>query len=228
MVYDLALARSQITIYWDRSDKRLRQNPDCRVYGSLLRTCKTVHADARAMLYSTTFEIEDMEYLDIWLQRIGPRAANIRAIKLSRSFQASGARQHHQLGTFPRWNQNDYRATSRRVARLLRDCENLESLDLGFRYTTKHRNTALIKTTGNPTRWEVESRLLAEMVFSDFLPLLEKTKSLGKTSVQVANLPKIHPKNFEYIALYHYVINGEPEQEVARHMKLLVERYISG
>ncbi|KAI8241079.1 hypothetical protein K4K55_012897 [Colletotrichum sp. SAR 10_96] len=228
MIYDLALARSQVTIYWDRSDKRLRQNPDCRVFGSLLRTCKTVHADARAMLYSTTFELEDMEYLDIWLQRIGPRVANIRAIKLSQPFQGPGARQHPLLGNFPLWSQKDYRATSRRVARLLSHCENLESLDLGFRYTLRYRNTALIKTKGSFTRWEVEARLLAEMVFSDLLPLLEKTKSLGKTLVQVANLPKIHPKNLEYIAHYRYVTNGEPEQEVARHMKLLVERYISG
>ncbi|KAI8297336.1 hypothetical protein K4K59_003513 [Colletotrichum sp. SAR11_240] len=208
MIYDLSLARSQVTIYWDRSDKRLRQNPDCRVFGSLLRTCKTVHADATAMLYSTTFELEDMEFLDIWLQQIGPRAANIRAIKLSQPFQGSGARQHPILGNFPLWSQKDYRATSRRVARLL--------------------SHSLIKTKGNPTRWEVEARLLAEMVFSDLLPLLEKTTSLGKTSVQVANLPKIHPKNFEYIAHYQYVTDGEPEQEVARHMKLLVERYISG
>ncbi|KAI8270684.1 hypothetical protein K4K58_008512 [Colletotrichum sp. SAR11_239] len=228
MIYDLALARRQFIIYWDRSDKRLRQNPDCLVFGSLLRTCKTVHADARAMLYSTTFELEDMEYLDIWLQQIGPRAASIRAIKLSQPFQGSGARQHPLLGNFPLWNQKDYRATSRRVARLLSHCENLESLDLGFRYTLRYRNPALIKTKGNLKRWEVEARLLAEMVFSDLLPLLKKTKSLGKTSVQVANLPKIHPKNFEYIAHYRYVTNGEPEQEVARHMKLLVERYISG
>ncbi|KAJ3954082.1 hypothetical protein N0V92_009420 [Colletotrichum tropicale] len=189
----------------------------------------TVHADAAAMMYSNTFEIEDMEHLEKWLLQVWTKVFHIRAIKLTQPFQASGARRNEDIGNFPLWNQRDYRTTSRHVARLLIHCEDLESLDLGFRYTMRYQNKTLLKATDNPKPWEEATRLLTEMVFSDFYHLLAAGKSFDKTVDQLANLLKIHPQNFEYISWYYDARQGEdPERESARHMKLLVEQYIPG
>ncbi|KAK7447143.1 hypothetical protein Landi51_07018 [Colletotrichum acutatum] len=204
---------------------RFRHHRDHRVSGSLLRTCKTIHADARALMYSTTFEIENMDYLERWLKRVGPGAVNIREIKLTRSFQASFAQSYGV--NLPVWNQRDYRATTRRVAKLLGGCQHLESLDLGFLYTTVYQTTTLIENKDKPAYWQREARLLAEMVFSDLSVLLVAAKASGKTLDQVAGLPKIHHKNFDCIEHHPSSVgNGQPRRETACHMKLLIAKHI--
>ncbi|KAJ0312327.1 hypothetical protein COL516b_001403 [Colletotrichum fioriniae] len=225
MVYDLTLVQRRITIYWDHRNMRFRHNRDQRISGSLLRTCKTVHADARALMYSTTFEFENMDYLEKWLNKVGPGVVNIRNIRLTRSFQASFAQSYGV--NLPMWNQRDYRATTRRVAKLLSACQHLESLDLGFLYTTVYQTATLIENKDKPAYWQKEARLLAEMVFSDLSVLLRAAKASGKTLDQVASLPKIHHKNFECIRHHpSNVANGQPSRETACHMKLLIAKYI--
>ncbi|KAJ0332299.1 hypothetical protein COL5a_002007 [Colletotrichum fioriniae] len=186
---------------------RFRHNRDQRISGSLLRTCKTVHADARALMYSTTFEFENMDYLEKWLNKAS----------FAQSYGVN----------LPMWNQRDYRATTRRVAKLLSACQHLESLDLGFLYTTVYQTATLIENKDKPAYWQKEARLLAEMVFSDLSVLLRAAKASGKTLDQVASLPKIHHKNFECIRHHpSNVANGQPSRETACHMKLLIAKYI--
>ncbi|KAK1623675.1 hypothetical protein BDP81DRAFT_399352 [Colletotrichum phormii] len=222
MVYGLAFVQSRITVYWDPRNKRFRHSGS----SSLLHTCKTTLAEARAMLdYSASFEIEDIEYLEMWLKGIGMRVLNLRVIKLTRSFQAAFVRKRG-IGNFRVWKQREYRATSRRVAQLLSGCQHLESLDLGYFYTTKYQKTTLIEMQDNPRDWKVQIRLLTEMVFEDLLLLLQGAKSSGKTLDQVVNLLKIHPNNFESITMYYHLKKGKPEREAARHMKVLVEKFI--
>ncbi|KAK1689534.1 hypothetical protein BDP55DRAFT_712639 [Colletotrichum godetiae] len=226
MVYGLAFVQIRITVYWDSRTKRCRQRSDLSGSSSLLHTCKTTYAEARAMLdYSATFEIEDMEYLEMWLKKIGMRVLNLRVIKLTRSFQAAFVR---KLGieNFRVLKQREYRAISRRVAQLLSGCQHLESLDLGYLYTTKYQKTTLIEYKDNPRDWKVQVRLLTEMVFEDMLLLLAGVKSFGKTLDQVVNLLEIHPKNFESITKYYHLNNRMPEREAARHMRVLARKFI--
>ncbi|KXH65025.1 hypothetical protein CNYM01_13986 [Colletotrichum nymphaeae SA-01] len=226
MVYDLTLVQRRIIISWDRCKMRFRHHRDHRVSGSLLRTCKAVYADARALMYSATFELENMEYLEEWLRTLGSGAVDIRDIRLTRSFQASYAQSYGV--NLPVWYQGDYRATTRQVAKLLSGCHHLENLELGFLYTTKYQTTPLIENTDNPPYWKKEARLLAEMVFRDLFVLLVAAKASGKTVDQVASLAQIHHKNFE--CLKHHPSNvgkGNPHGETRCHMKLLVAKYIA-
>ncbi|KAI3531889.1 hypothetical protein CSPX01_13857 [Colletotrichum filicis] len=223
MVYDLTLVQRRIIINWDRRNMRFRQHRYHPVSGALIRTCKTVYADARALMYSATFELENMDYLEKWLRTLGSGAVDIRDIRLTRSFQASSAQRYGV--NIPVWNQRDYRATTRQVAKLLSGCRHLENLDLGFSYTTKYQTTPLIENKDNPTIWQKEARLLAEMVFRDLFVLLVAAKASGKTVDQVASLPQ----NFKCVILGplpRKVGNGNPQRETACHMKLLIAKYI--
>ncbi|KAK1704515.1 hypothetical protein BDP67DRAFT_495491 [Colletotrichum lupini] len=222
MVYDLTLVQRRIIINCDRRNMRFRHNRNHPVSGALIRTCKTVYADARALMYSATFELENMDYLEKWLRTLGSGAVDIRDIRLTRSFQASSAQRYGV--NIPVWNQRDYRATTRQVAKLLSGCRHLENLDLGFSYTTKYQTTPLIENKDNPAYWQKEARLLAEMVFRDLFVLLVAAKASGKTVDQVASLPQ----NFKCaISLRpRKVGNGHPQRETACHMKLLIAKYI--
>ncbi|KAK1466490.1 hypothetical protein CCUS01_07311 [Colletotrichum cuscutae] len=225
MVYDLTLVQRRIIINCNRRNMRFRHNRNHPVSGPLIRTCKTVYADARALMYSATFELENMDYLEKWLRTLGSGAVDIRDIRLTRSFQAYFAQSYGV--NLPVRNQKDYRATTRQVARLLSGCRHLENLDLGFLYTKKFRTTPLIENKDNPAYWQKEARLLAEMVFRDLFVLLVAAKASGQTVDQVASLPQIHHKNFECIKHHpSNVGNGNPQRETACHMKLLIAKYI--
>ncbi|KAF9869985.1 hypothetical protein CkaCkLH20_12594 [Colletotrichum karsti] len=168
------------------------------VFGSLLRTCKTVHADASAMLYSNGFALDTMQDLAQWLRAIGRNAVHLRGITFLHHIQAASFNLKPRGPKLKLGNQCVHRYASRKVAAMLANSQHLEPLKMQFRYTTVYRNQGLsVPRNDSPEHWVRTARVIAEMVYNDFRPILRQAISRGKSVSEACRLIQVHRGNFE-------------------------------
>ncbi|WYZ44512.1 hypothetical protein EsH8_VII_000948 [Colletotrichum jinshuiense] len=199
----------------------------------LLRSCKAILAEARAMLYANPFVAEDMETAAVWLRDLGP--ANRACLRRVRVQARRNQNQDSRPGvSSPLGNsdQDRYRSTSTRVAKLLCNAGDLEYLRLGYRYNTTNLSIARPKLRAPPaSEWIFAARRIAEALYDDFRPVFSEGLKRGLAPGQLCRLLHVSRVNFSgrlwverdprHLSLAEV---EAAEAEVVGHLKLLLEK----
>ncbi|KDN70677.1 hypothetical protein CSUB01_08333 [Colletotrichum sublineola] len=203
-----------------------RANGTASIAASLLRACKTVHAEARGILYSQPIQFGVLYDMVAWLQSIGPEnRLYLRNVHIGskKGFKAS-----HLYG----------QAFSRKVARLLADAPNLQTLEIRAMHIPDikwHRHMDQNGQIGQ--KWLIAAQHIAQLIYDEFRPVFSKALSRGKTPQQLRTFVKAHKNLFlgpsdkaNYFAADVLALQLTPseltgaEAEVAEHFKFLLER----
>ncbi|KAK1706694.1 hypothetical protein BDP67DRAFT_167862 [Colletotrichum lupini] len=231
-VYGYTCSRSRFR--WKR--KNVRHHDSWRTTEYLpvafLRACKQVHAEARAILYTNYFDVQDMETLVVWLKDLGTNTACLRTIVL----------QTEPQGWLPsstssryRTQQTRYRELCRRAARMLATAENLQTLRMQYCYNL----TCMIagpaprgtfKRPGPVSGWIGIARRVAEVLYHDFRSVYSKGLSRGHSPERLCHILQVSRNNWWCYrhASSPQKLNAkearEAEEEVIEHLRLLLRR----
>ncbi|KAK2000714.1 hypothetical protein LX36DRAFT_654146 [Colletotrichum falcatum] len=215
MVYHLALLhRTSVVI--EREDKCSAGTTP--IAAPLLRTCKTVHAEARGILYSQQILIGDRADPVVWLRTIGPE---------NRFYL-----RHVHLGSTRTFS---YRT----VAKLLGNVPDLESLEIRAMHMPDIWLGSQVNPDGTPQQrpWLMAAKKVAELLYNEFRPVFSAALSRGKTPQQLCTFVKAHRNLFfghsdmgvslgprSFAPRRSLVPMAEAEEEVASRLKTLFER----
>ncbi|KAK1983918.1 hypothetical protein LZ30DRAFT_758916 [Colletotrichum cereale] len=219
---------------WQRKDVRhsrqrtRRSNASDRIPVSFLQCCKQVHSEARAMLYSNHFNVEDMETLAVWLRDLGPgNIAHLQRIQIITEPQPWSPRISRRVES----QQSRYRDVCRKVAKMMAVAKNLESFQTVFYYHHKidsHRSS--LQRSGPVSGWIDLARKVAELLYDDFRPIFSQGLSRGRTPEQLCTVLDVGQNNWwgRRYSLTPSQLNAtdaeNAENEVVEHLRLLLER----
>ncbi|TQN64441.1 hypothetical protein CSHISOI_10981 [Colletotrichum shisoi] len=194
-----------------------------------LRCCRRVHAEARAMLYSNCFVAEDMETLGAWLDKLGSgNATCLQRIRVRTEPQTWSPR----VSTKVLEQQERYRNACRRVANMLAAAVNLESFRTIFYYHHKIKlpRRSRLRRAGRVSGWVGLARKITEVLYHDFRPIYSKGLTRGRTPGELCRVLEVSPNNWwgRRQSLSPSTLTARDaeraENEVAKHMRLLLER----
>ncbi|KAK2026187.1 hypothetical protein LX32DRAFT_665505 [Colletotrichum zoysiae] len=192
------------------------------IAATLLRTCKTIHAEARGILYSQPIFVSEHVHPVVWLRGIGrENRFYLRIVQL------------HSIMCL-RLPRKDSQAISRKVATLLADAQNLEYLEIRAVWIPRIDWNLHKDQNGQiqQRKCVIAAQYIAKVIYDVYRPLFSKGLSCGKTPQQLSTSVRAHWKLFFRRRIlgtpYQYHMGPyeivEAEAEVARHFKLLLER----
>ncbi|OLN81863.1 hypothetical protein CCHL11_07049 [Colletotrichum chlorophyti] len=197
------------------------------IAAAFLRSCKRVHAEARAILYASHFKVQDMETLAVWLRDLGP--GNRACL---RNIQIRGERQKYYRTNKSglEAQQDRYREVCRKVGRLLVDAEHLESLQTKYFYQQVKLPRLSLRRPGADKKWVRYARQIAEVVYEDFRPVYSKALTRGCTPESLLEVLTVSRSNWWW-SWRPFQRKQLPPKEATLveegfgvHMKLLLER----
>ncbi|KAK1566369.1 uncharacterized protein LY79DRAFT_594985 [Colletotrichum navitas] len=194
---------------------------------SLLRTCRTIHAEARGIFYSQAIIIGGQVDPVVWLRGIGPgNRFYLRNMHLGSTMGFDLPRKNCQ-------------AVTRKVAKFLADAPNLKSLEIRA-MRIPDIDWDLHKDLNGQMQqrpWFIAAQHIAKLIYDEFRPVFSAALSRGQTPQQLCTSVKAHRNLFSgqsdqgrafatdvlALRLNQWEIAGA-EAEVAEHLKLLLER----
>ncbi|KAK1983919.1 hypothetical protein LZ30DRAFT_587353 [Colletotrichum cereale] len=224
IIYHLALVRGRTIIIKNRKECTVNSAP---IAGSILRTCKTVHAEARGILYSQPILIGDRLDPVAWLRVIGPENRfYLRNVHLGSTIG---------FELLPK----DYQAMSWKVATLLTDAPSLKSLEIRA-MRIPDINWDLHKDQNGQMKqrpWYIAAQHIAKLIYDEYRPVFSKALSRGQTPQQLCSFVKAHRNLFLGYSDVGWSLGPSvlalslsateiawAEEEVVGHIKLLLER----
>ncbi|KAK1454847.1 hypothetical protein CMEL01_03607 [Colletotrichum melonis] len=195
----------------------------CHIRLSMLRTCKKVLSEARAIAYYQEFEFWDEEALLVWLRDIGPyNRSHLCGITL------------FELRTCP--DTVTHNVVMSRIAAMLDNSPNLkkiEVVDLKFDGVIDFSKRLKLHRDGQPKLVVTEARHIAEWVFSFFRPLLcspsfrngdpQRLSSLLALDAHACWLYK-QKAGINHASILTKEMEDEAGASFSEHLELLLER----
>ncbi|KAF9869991.1 benzoate 4-monooxygenase cytochrome P450 [Colletotrichum karsti] len=165
-----------------------------KVIHNLHKTCRTISSETREIIYRRRFIVHDMKTLRAWLDMIGPQnRQQLRSIRLSRPRVSSEIRCKRVASAVSREGRDQlaYRRQSRKLSRLLLDCDNLQNLELNFRYCFYSLPPLSL---GHTTC--LRERYAAEIMYEDFWEFFHHRLDRGDSPESLCWILKAARNNF--------------------------------